>query len=82
MSTWLIVTLSILGFLSVVGLVAAATLFLYVTRELLGILDWLRDFSRTYLGLDIPEKEVSEKSKPGGFVNYPSMWDESKDGQD
>jgi len=72
------IIVAILGLLSAVTLLASAFLFLYAAREFRRILDWLREFTKMYLGVEI---EAGKKEPGEGFVKYEKMWDEEKDGR-
>jgi len=73
------IIIAILGFFSALALLASALLFLYVSREFLGILDWLREFTKMYLGVEI---NIDKKSPGAGFVKWDKMWNEDQDGKD
>lgn len=79
MTPALTIIVAILGFLSALALLAVVILFLYVIRELRRILDWLREFAKMYLGIEI---ETEKKSPATGFVKMEQSWDENKDGKD
>ncbi len=70
------IIIAILGLLSALALLASVLLFLYVTRELRRILDWLREFTKMYLGMEIKTAGPTE-----GVIKYEKMWDEGKDGR-
>lgn len=70
------IIVAILGFFSALALLASALLFLYSAREFRRILDWLREFTKMYLGMEIKTGESAE-----GVVKYEKMWDEEKDGR-
>ncbi len=81
MSSTLITALSILGFIAAMSLLVVAVLFLYVAKQLWAMLDWMHRFSKTYLGLDIPEERAG-KGTFEGHVKMQAPWDEEKDGRD
>ena len=78
MTPALTIIVAILGFFSALALLACALLFLYVTRELRRILDWLREFTKMYLGVEI---EAGKKDTGTGFVKMEKPWDEERDGR-
>ena len=73
------IIVAILGFLSALALLASALLFLYVARELRRILDWLREFTKMYLGVEI---EAEKKGPDTRIVKWDKMWNEDQDGKD
>jgi len=72
------IIVAILGFFSALALLASALLFLYVARELRRILDWLREFTKMYLGVEI---DAEKKNQETGYVKWQVPWDEEKDGR-
>jgi len=78
MTSTVIIITAILGFFSALALLTSALLFLYVARELRRILDWLREFTKMYLGMEV---EAEKKSPGGGFVKMERPWDEERDGR-
>jgi len=72
------VIVAILGFFSASALLASALLFLYAAREFRRSLDWLREFTKMYLGVEI---EAEKKSPATGFVKWERPWDEDRDGK-
>jgi len=76
MTPTVVIITAILGLLAAITLLASALLFLYVARELRRILDWLREFTKMYLGMEVKTGESTE-----GVVKYEKMWDEEKDGR-
>ena len=74
------IIVAILGFFSALALLASALLFLYVARELRRILDWLREFTKMYLGIPIPEREES-KGSSDTMVKMQVPWNEDMDGK-
>ena len=79
MITYLEISVALLGWLTSLALLAAAAAFIYVLRELFKILDWLREFAKMYLGVEI---ETEKKSPAAGFVKMERPWDEDQDGRD
>lgn len=85
MTSTFITTLAVLGFLSVVALLATSVLFIYILSELLGMLNYLRAVTKDLFGLDVGEPGTPPKaaaSKPGSFVKMERLWDEEKEGRD
>lgn len=76
MTPALTIIVAILGLLSAITLLASALLFLYVARELRRILDWLREFTKMYLGMEVKTGESAE-----GVVKYEKMWSEDQEGR-
>ncbi len=78
MTPTIIIITAILGFFSALALLASALLFLYVAREFRRILNWLREFTKMYLGLEL---KTEEKGPTEGVVKYEKMWNEDQDGK-
>ena len=74
------ILVAILGFFSALALLASAILFLYAAREFRGILNWLREFTKMYLGIPISEREES-KGSSDTMVKMQVPWNEDMDGK-
>lgn len=77
-------TLAILGFLSVLVLLATAITFVYVLGQMLSVLNFLRAATQMLFGLNIgePGKESKAAGSGKGFVKMDPLWDDEKEGRD
>ena len=80
MTTYSEISVALLGWLTSLALLAVAVAFIYVLKELLKILDWLREFTKMYLGIPIPEREES-KGSSDTMVKMQVPWNEDMDGR-
>ena len=80
MTTYSEISVALLGWLTSLALVAVAVAFIYVLKELFKILDWLREFTKMYLGIPIPKPEES-KGSSDTMVKMQVPWDEDMDGK-
>ena len=78
MTSAITIIVAILGFFSALALLASALLFLYSAREFRRILDWLREFTKMHLGIEI---EAGKKEPGTGFVKMEKPWDDERDGR-